>query len=311
MEKALRSTSKTSLPLAILTSVISSFSFAATLCLSKGCLTSCSLNQISFFKAFFSMIPTIFVILWIKKKQSFFAYLRTSRIDIHFIRGLSGLITVYLFLLSLRTLSLAETTLLFNTTPLFVPLAAYIWKRTPVDHRIWPGLITAFLGLFFILHPQTNLNNVGLYFALLSGMLGAVTLIVTRLSHNSEPVFRTVFYYNTFSITFSGLLYLMEGFPLSHLVKPSIAFALLGVGSFGFLCQVFFTLSLKYAPAKVVAPLSYIAVIFGLGLDFIFWQVHITPLEFFGMILVLIGLYFVTSYLHGKKEEISSSKHID
>ncbi len=311
MEKNLRSTSKTSLSLAILTSIISSFSFAATLCLSKGCLTSCSLNQISFFKAFFSMIPTIFVILWIKKKQSFFAYLRTSRIDIHFIRGLSGLITVYLFLLSLRTLSLAETTLLFNTTPLFVPLATYIWKRTPIDHKIWPGLIIAFLGMIFLLHPQTHWNNLGPYFALLSGILGAVTLIVTRFSHNSEPVFRTVFYYNIFSITFSGLLYLIEGFSLSHLLKPSIAFALLGIGSFGFLCQVFFTLAVKYAPAKLVAPLSYMTVIFGLGLDFIFWQVHITLFEFFGMVLVLIGLYFVTSYLHSKKEELSSSKYID
>lgn len=304
-------TSKGSLSLAIITSLLSSLSFTAALCLSKTCLTTCSVNQVSFFKAFFSLIPAIFMIFKVKKNQSFFAYLKTNHPGIHLFRGLSGFISVYLFLLALRTLSLAETTLLFNTTPLFVPFVAYLWKRSPIDHKVWPGLIVAFLGMIFLLHPQAHFSNAGLYFALLSGMVGAITILIVRFSHTTEPIFRTVFYYGVSSLIFAGICCLMEGFPFEHLLKPSIALGLLGVGLFGFTCQLFYTMSLKYAPAKLVAPLSYMAVIFGVILDFIFWQVKIIPSEIFGIVLVLLGLYFVTSYVHNRKKKnpaLSESK---
>ncbi|MBS0628066.1 MAG: DMT family transporter [Verrucomicrobia bacterium] len=307
--------SKNPLKIAILTSLASSFSLAAALSLSKQCLSCCSINQVSFFKSFFSMIPVVALILRKKKDQSFFSYLRTDHMNIHLIRGLSGIATVYLFLLALRFLSLAETTLLFNTTPLFVPLVAFLWKKEPIDHKIWPGLFISFLGMIFLLQPQGHWYNMGLYFALFSGIVGAITIIAVRLSHTSEPVLRTVFYYNTFSAVFSGILWLIEKPSAAHLFHPSTALALLCLGIFGFSCQTFFTLSVKYAPAKVVAPLSYMSVIFGIALDFILWKISILPLEFFGMFLVLIGLYYVTFHLDIQKKEPlrldSSLKNID
>ncbi len=304
--------SRLKIKLAIISSILSSLSFAIMLAISKVALTNCSLNQISFFKSFFSLLLTSVLIFFCKKNQSYFSYLKTKQINIHAVRSLSGLATIYLFLFALEKLSLAEANLLFNTTPLFVPLIAYLWKRTPINHKIWPGLFIAFSGMIFLLHPQDTSLNSGIWIALLAGAIGAITIIAVRFSHGTEPICRSIFYYGIFSLFFSGIFYVIEGFSLAPLCQPSAVLALFGIGASGFCCQVFFTLSVKYAPAKLIAPFAYVAVIFGLGLDLIFWQVNILLSEVFGMVLVLVGLYFVVSLFHRKDPELlEDSKLLD
>lgn len=310
MEKTSSPQVKIQIKLAIISSLLSSLSFAIMLAISKISLKTCSINQISFFKSFFSMIIVVFIIYFRKKKQSYFSYLKTTQMPLHAIRSLSGLITIYLFLFALRTISLAEANLLFNTTPLFVPLVSYLWKRTPINHKIWPGLFIAFLGLIFLLHPQTNLSNPGIWIAILAGAVGAITIIAVRFSHRSEPIYRSLFYYGIFSLFFSGIFYAIEGFSLSSFWNPYTALTLFGVGASGFFCQFFFTLSVKYAPAKLIAPFAYIAVIFGLGLDLLFWQITILPSEILGILLLLVGLYYLTSLFHTKKTELPENINI-
>lgn len=295
---------RTKLKLAIIASILSSLSFAIMLALSKVSLPTCSINQISFFKSFFSMILTIVFILFNKKNQSYVSYLKTKKINIHIIRSLSGLASIYLFLFALQTISLAEANLLFNTTPLFVPLVAYLWKRTPINHKIWPGLLIAFLGMIFLLHPQNALPNPGIWAALLAGAVGAITILSIRLTHETEPVCLSLFYYGLFSLLFCGIAYGIEGFSLAPLYNPLTFLTLLGIGASGFCCQVFFALSVKYAPAKLIAPFSYLAVIFGLGLDLIFWQVDILLSEILGILLILIGLYYIVSFFHKKDPQL-------
>lgn len=302
--------SKPKIKLAIIASILSSLSFAIMLAISKISLATCSINQISFFKSFFSIIPTVILVLVFKKNKSFFSFLKTKQINVHAVRSLSGLAAIYLFLLALRTISLAEANLLFNTTPLFVPLFAYLWKRTPINHKIWPGLFIAFLGMIFLLHPQNTAPNPGIWIALLAGAIGAITILAVRFAHGTEPVCRSLFYYGFFSLFFSGAFYALEGFSLAPLFEASTALPLLGIGVSGFCCQVFFTLSVKYAPAKLIAPFSYVAVIFGLGLDLVFWQVNILLSEIFGMVLVLIGLYFVASLFHRKNPQLLKNSNL-
>ncbi len=290
--------------LAIISSILSSLSFSIMLAISKASLATCSINQISFFKSFFSIILTIILVSFCKKKQSYFSFLKTKQVNIHAIRSLSGLATIYLFLFALGTISLAEANLLFNTTPLFVPLVAYLWKRTPINHKIWPGLFIAFLGMIFLLHPHNTSLNPGVFIALLAGAIGAITILAVRFSHGTEPIGRSMFHYGLFSLFFSGIFYAFEGFSLAPLWQSSTALALFGIGVSGFCCQVFFTLSVKYAPAKLIAPFSYVAVIFGLGLDLIFWQVNILLSEILGMLLILVGLYFIVSLFHRKDPQL-------
>ncbi len=291
---------KSRLKPAIFYSTLSSLSFASMLAASKASLTTCSLNQISFFKGGFSWILITFFLLLRKGIKGFIPYLKTEEFGIHTIRGFSGLFTIYLFLLALKTIPLAEANLLFNTTPLFVPLIAYFWKKSPIDHRIWPGLVIAFLGMSFLLHPEEGVFNSGFWIALSAGALGAVTVIVVRFSHASEPVSRTIFYYSSFSFFFSGLFYSFEGFSLSFLRDLPSILVLSGIGIASFCCQIFFTLAIKYAPARLIAPFFYIAVIFGLAFDFFFWDVLILPPQILGIGLVIAGLCFI-SFLFQEK----------
>lgn len=246
----------------------------------------------------------MFFIFRDKKEQSILRYLSTDRIRLHLIRAVGGISVLYLFLFALRSISVAQTTLFTNTTPLFVPLIAYIWNRSKIGLNVWGGLAVAFAGMFFFLHPSIGSNNTGTWLALSSGLVGAMTLVTVRISHSTEPTFRTVFYYNCFSLIFSGIFCLLENTPFT-MSMPVLA-ALSTVATFGFFSQLFYTLSVKYAPAKLVASFSYVAVIFSFIFDFFLGKIEILFFEIFGTILILSGISLVTIFLHKGKEKAPS-----
>lgn len=264
------------------------------------------MNQISLLKGIFSMIPTLIFIQKDKKSLSFVQYLKTDEIKIHVIRGVSGVIMVYLFLFALKSSSTSQANLLSNTTPIFVPLVAYLWKKIPINHYLWPGLALSFVGLFFLLHPEMEWKNISSFSALLSGVIGAIVIFAVRISNDTEPVLRTIFYYNLISILFSGILTLIENHPISPLHFMEFL-PLLAIGLLGFFCQFFFTFSVKLSCPKFIAPFSYIDVIFCLLFDLIIWNTKILPLEWLGMGLILSGLILVSRISYKKSPELKKT----
>lgn len=275
---------------AVIYSLFSSLMCAGMLALAKNSLNSASVNQITFFRnlvAFFLLIPCIIVA---KKGQSFREFLKTPFFGIHLIRTIVGLIIVSLFLTSLRTISISEANILYNTTPLFIPLVLYVWKGTKMHYKGWSGISIAFLGVILLMRPQTGSYAIGLFLALLSGVGGAISIVVQRQIYNQEPFYRGLFYYIFLSIPMTGVFLLFE--PLSPLLTSDMQTQgfLLGMAVSAFFTQIFLSLSIKYAPARFIAPFAYISLIFSLLLDIYVWGKTPALLELCGMGLIIAGL---------------------
>lgn len=286
---------------AIFVNILASACYAIMLSIAKSSLTTCSMNQLTFFKSCIALFLILICVTYKKKENTYLVYLKSTQMKTHIIRSLSSLIMTYIFLFSIKTISIAETNLLFNTSPVFIPLVAYAWKRIPVDHRIWPGIILSFIGIAFLIHPGSTSYAPGFWLGLGGGFVGAISVMALRFSHYSEPLCRSLFYFAFFSSLITGILCLIEGQSLQFLSDPNITLALLSIGVSGFLCQLFFAISLKYAPAKLITPFCYISVIFSLILDLIFWKKPLHILEILGMLLVLTGLYLMVFLLQKKK----------
>ena len=80
-------------------------------------------------------------------------YLHTPQWKLQIIRSLSSLAAVLLYFYSLKTLPLAEATLLLFTIPIFVPLVALIWHKVRLHREMWWGLIVSFVGIAVALNP--------------------------------------------------------------------------------------------------------------------------------------------------------------
>ncbi len=297
---------KTRLAWAISASLLSSFCYIISLTFAKFSLEFCSTNQLAFFRSLISFFLTIVFTSFYKKNQKYKDFLKTTQISIHLIRCSSALLAVYLYIFSIKTLSLTEGTLLFNTGPFFIPFIAYLWKRTPIDNKIWPGICTAFLGLALLTQPENSYYNSSFWLALLAGAVGAVSVVALRFAHYSEPVLRSLFYYGIFSTIVTGVIFSVESFPILPILQAKAFIPIILVGITGFLYQVLIALAIKYAPAKQIGPFFYISVIFGTILDLIFWQKTLQFIEILGMLLIITGLFFMIFFVKTRQEEVGS-----
>lgn len=232
-------------------------------------------------------------LLWGKPHYPLARKLHTTEWKMHFIRGLCGLGSVFLYFYSLKSLTLTDATLLFNTMPIFVPIVGYLWKGFRIPHQIWAGFIIAFLGVMLVMKPTSQIFQWASLLALGSGIIGAVATMAIRLSHYTEPTYRTLFYYFTLAGLITGI-YSLFNFSANwgHLDTHEILLLLL-IGLFGMGYQVFLTLAAKYGPVRLTSSFIYLSVVFSMFLDYYLWNEELTWVHMTGFILITSGACLV------------------
>lgn len=145
--------------------------------------------------------------------------IKSAHCPLQVVRALCGLASVWCYFYSVSQLSLANTTVLFNTAPLFIPLVALFWGRFPLVLPVIGLICMGFVGVILILHPTTSFINGYALIGLLSGFLAAVTYVANRyLLLYQDPPIRNMFYYFGLGTVISGSAWLFSGrgdFPLS------------------------------------------------------------------------------------------------
>ncbi len=248
----------------------------------------------AFFKACGPYIPNTLVIFFVSLFAWFMllpavcksgsAILKTHRLPVIALRTIFGLISFICITYAFKTVSLSEVILLNNTSPLFVPLIAWIWHRGKISSQIWLGLIVGFVGVFVIFRPSFHIFEPGLVAALLSGLSSGALLVATRqIAH--EPFLRILFYY------FLIFIVCMAPFLFTDWTSPPYwvwVFCLLAAAAL-IGAQLGLTAAMRRAPAHEVAPFVYTSVIFTGLLDWAFWHDIPSTLSIIGMAIVCIG----------------------
>ncbi len=291
---------KTQLSSALICVVIASFFTAASAAIVKFTSALLSTELVVLGRMVVSFLLLCAWIEW-SRKTTWKEQLKTAEWKTHLIRGASGLTTLFLYLYSIRFLSLADATLLYNTMPIFVPIVAYIWRRIPIPHRIFWGIGTAFCGIAIVLGPSEGIFHIAALYALLSGVTGAIATVALRFAHYTEPMPRTMFYYFLIGTTAAFLFSLTDvhaNFEMLDLQK--IGFLVM-IGVFGFIFQILFTLAVRHAPARMISPSFYLSVLFAMLFDWWIWGKTPSLMALGGFVLVVLGA-FLTVYLYPKEE---------
>lgn len=202
-------------------------------------------------------------------------------------RGVSGMVALVLFFLSLSNLPLATAVTLNYTSPLFFGLLLVFWARERLPLRLAASLALGFCGVVMLLQP--TLQREQIWFALgslLSGFLAAVAYLnVRNLGDLGEPEWRTVFYFSV--ITALGALPWLAGSASFHAVDGPGFAILMGVGVFGGLAQLAMTRAYRYGKTLVSASLAYTTVVFSALLGFFVWEEVLVPLAWLGIAVVI------------------------
>lgn len=258
-----------------------SFMFAMVGTLVKMVSTSLNNEMIVFFRNACSLI---FILPW-------FAYgrpsggIKTSCLRFHLLRSVAGLGAMYCFFYAIAQLRLSEAFLLSSTSPLFIPLIAYVWMREEVTYSARGAIIVGFIGIVLILKPGFGTFRPAMFVALGAGVLAALAMTTIRRMSFSEPAIRIVFYFTIFSTVISaGPLFWAWRPPL-----PEIWWLLILMGLLAAVGQFFLTKGYSMAPAAQVGPLSYGNVVFATINGWIFWGETMDLLTWAGAFLVCMA----------------------
>lgn len=259
------------------------FNLAATNALVKVIGPGLQSPQILFIQYFIDLCFISAICLWQGKKIGF---LKTTNYGWLFIRSLGGLFGFFFVYISLAYVTVADATLLLNTSPFFLPLIALLLFREPISHKLWWGIIPGFIGIAFILRPQSGIFQWHSLVPLLSGVSVALVFISLRELHKRfEPTLRILFYLFFFA-TCITLPFAINVWKTPSL-RESILLVITAVTSF--LAQTLVTVGLRYGSPQALVPLSYTSVIFALLFDWLIWGVIPCWTCIIGITLVIVS----------------------
>lgn len=202
------------------------------------------------------------------------------------LRGFLSVAQVGTLFAALHSIPLTDAMLFRQTAPLWLPLFSAVILRERMPARFWPVIVVGFLGVGLVLHPHRDTLSVGFLFAAANGVLFALqTLITRRLDTLGEPLERILLYVYVIGFVTSLAPAWQSYVPLAPgpLVWLILA-GLLMLCSTG--CLVF---AYGLAPAWLLAPIGYVAVVFAGLLDWLVYDQSPSPIAALGMGLVILS----------------------
>ncbi len=196
------------------------------------------------------------------------AALKSARPGGHLLRVGVGFFAPFLFFSALRTMPLADTTVVFfgGATFLMTALSALLFKERVGPHR-WAAVGIGFVGVVIAARPGGAVFQTATMYAIGAGASYALMMLATRWLGPSEGVFKQVFYYNL------GLAVIgSAALPLLFVAMPvrdsGILLAMAGLAAGGQYCL---TRAFNLAPVGLLAPFEYTSLVWAALLGYLFW----------------------------------------
>ncbi len=218
---------------------------------------------------------------------------RTSRIGLHILRAIAGLLSQVLMFVAVKRMPLMDAVLLSNSAPLFIPLITWAWLKEKIGGIVWASLIIGFVGIILILKPTSALvSNPTALIATSAAIFSAFALVTVNQLSVTETTERILFYYFLISSIASAPFAISEW----HAPTNREWIYLVGIGIFMAISQLLIILAYHQASAGRIAPFNYSVVVFSGLIGWLIWKNTPDMLSLLGVVLVTAGGIFSTKF---------------
>ena len=259
-------------------------------------------GEVLFFRGFFGLLPTFFLI----PKNKLKTFYKTNRPKEHLFRCLMGLIALVAIVIALRKLPLAVVVSLSFAAPLFITVLSIFLLSEKVGLFRWGAVLIGFIGV--IVNSEPGFDQMNIYYLLpLIFCIGMafVTITIRKLS-TSEPIWLISIFF-TITISIAGLFTISMGWKMPDL-KDFILLALIGVT--GGSANLFLTQSYKLSEVSLVAPLKYLSLVFAVIFGYLIWNEVPTFKTLIGASLVIFAsLIIFRREIYHKEKIPSTTRH--
>jgi drug/metabolite transporter (DMT)-like permease len=212
------------------------------------------------------------------------------------LRGLGVVGSALFFISALQFLPLAQATAINFVSPAFVTVLSVFVLRERVGWRRWSAIAVGLAGMLIIVRPGSDVFTPAALLPVFSSAAWACAVVVTRRIGIADPPATTLFW--TAGVGFAVLTVLMAGglaFGGPGAIElPGATETGLGllIGLISTAAQWLVVLAYRAAPASLLAPFSYVQLIFSGLLGFVMFGTVPDRWTFLGAgIIAASGLY--------------------
>jgi drug/metabolite transporter (DMT)-like permease len=217
--------------------------------------------------------------------------LRPVRWPLHLLRGVLAVGMLVAFVYAVRVLSLANAYAVFLVAPLLIAALSVPFLGEHVDGRRWLAILIGLGGVLIMLHPTTSgMVSLGALAAFAAAIGYSISAITSRILLRTDSTASLVFGFLLCLTVFAGVL----AWPHWVALRNDHWWWLAAIGLLGALGQHFIVDAFRHAPASVLAPFEYTALLWGALIDWFAWST-LPGLKVLvgGGIVVMTGIYLL------------------
>lgn len=220
-----------------------------------------------------------------------FGTLLRVRWRLHLLRGVLGIVMLAAFAFGLRELPLANAYSIFFVSPMLITVLSVPLLKERVDAARWIAIGVGMAGVLVVLRPTgAGLMTLGSLAILVSAACYALSSVLVRILGRTDSSESMVFWLMVMVSIGAGALAAPAWVP----VRLEHGWILAGIAVTGFLGQVAITHAFRHGEASAIAPFEYSALAWGIGLDWLLWQVLPDGFTLMGAgIIIASGIYLV------------------
>ena len=214
---------------------------------------------------------------------------KVNRLGLTVIRALAGTIAMLCFYTALIHLNLADTMMIQNTNPIYIPILVFLFLKVRTNFKTIIGIVISIIGTIVVINPHGNVLNPYALLAVAGAMLTAIAFVSLRQISKVNPTSSILFYFFAFATVTSGVL-MFFGWKMPTLTGW---LTMLAIGIIGLIYQTTLTKAMKYLPSRIVSPIMLSSVIFAGIFDAMFYNVLPNKITLIGMGITVIGIAIV------------------
>lgn len=218
------------------------------------------------------------------------AALRSYRPVAHLVRGAIWIAAAALFFTGISLLGLAEATVLIFAAPVFITALSALILKEEVGWRRWAAVLVGFAGVLIVVRPGGSAFQAASLLPVATAFLYAILMISARWVDPRESIWTMMLYLTGAGMAIAALAmpFLWRPVHVEHL-GLFVGIAIFGTAGITLITQAF-----RMAPAVVVAPFDYTALLWATLLGWIFWREIPDAMTYAGgAVIIAAGVYIV------------------
>lgn len=193
--------------------------------------------------------------------------LRTRHLRLHALRGLLMVAGAWLYFTGLMFLPLAEATALVFSAPIFITALSVPLLGEPVGWKRWGAVLLGFAGVLVIVRPGGATFQLASFLPVGAALCYALFMLSARWIERAESVWTMMLFVMLFPMFYAAPAAIAVWTPV--LIGDLWLFVTIAV--FGSLGITLIGQAFRLAPAAIVAPFDYTALIWATGLGWMIW----------------------------------------